>query len=105
MHIMFFLAAGRGQTSERAAAQIQDVEMAGGTSLPLNDGIMTGGLVPVAVTGIDVKIIQLGEDRQFIGQIRFEAGSQELIDFLEHLEPARAVERMEVMGILGTILD
>jgi hypothetical protein len=91
-----------GQTSEGAAAQIQDIEMAGGMSFPINDGIMTGGLVPVAVTGIEVKIIQLGEDRQLIGQIRFEAGSHELIDFLKHLEPARAAEGMEVMGILGT---
>ena len=83
VHIVFFLAAGGGQTSEGAAAQIQDIEMAGGMSLPINDGIMTGGLVPVAVTRIEVKIIQLGEHGQFIGQTFFEAAGKELIDFLE----------------------
>ena len=102
MDILFVLAAGRGQPTERASAQIQDIEMSGGISLFLEDGIMTGGLVPVSVTGVDVKIIQLGEHRQLVGQTSFEAASKKLIDFLKHLEPSRAFERMEVMGIVGT---
>jgi len=71
MDILFFLAAGGGQPTERASAQLQDIEMSGGISLFLEDGIMTGGLVPVTVTGVDVKIIQLGEHRQLVGQTSF----------------------------------
>ena len=66
---------------------------------------MTGGLVPVTVTSIDVKIIQLGEHGQIIGQTRFEAASKKLIDFLEQLESSRAFERMEVMGIVGAAIQ
>jgi hypothetical protein len=73
MHIMLFLALSCGQTSQRASAQIQDIEMSGGMRLAIQDGFMSGGLVPVTVSGIKVKIIQLGEQGQFIGQNLFKA--------------------------------
>jgi hypothetical protein len=73
--------------------------------LAIDERIMSGGLVPVAVTSIEVKIIQLGEHGQLIGQIRFEAICHELIDLLDHLQPSRTFERMEVMGIIGTVIQ
>ena len=61
---MLFLAFAGGQAGECAAARIQGIEMPSGVDLPIDDRIMTGGLVPVTGTGINVEIVQLGGHRQ-----------------------------------------
>ena len=94
MHVMFLLSLARGQKPERAAAQIHGIEMAGGTVFSINDGIMSGALVPVTVAGIDVKIVQLGEDGQFIGQGLLDVALMNLVEFLEQTQvPCRVRQR------------
>jgi hypothetical protein len=58
----------------------------------------------MAVTGIDVEIVQLGENRQFIGKSLLEHPGHPFIKFLQELESSRALERMEVMGQFGTFV-
>ena len=105
VHIMLFLALGCGQTTEGASAQIQGIEMPGRENPFIDEGIVTGRPVPVAVARIDVEILQLRKHRQLIGQRLLEGVGQELIDFLQEPESARAFERMEVMGKVRTVIQ
>lgn len=105
VHVMLFLALSCGQATERATAQIQGEEMPGGINLFIDDRFMAGGFVPVAVTGIDVEILQLGERRELIWQTIVEAANQKSIDVMEQMKPPLACERVEIMGKVGTVIQ
>ena len=79
--------------------------MAGGTVFSINDGIMSGALVPVTVAGIDVKIVQLGEDGQFIGQGLLDVALMNLVEFLEQTQATGAFEIVEEEARVGAVIQ
>jgi len=89
---------GRLQVTQPVRSHIESVEMPDGPLAPLFEGIMGGGGVPMAVSGIDVKFLELLVLGQRVGERAPHFAAKKLVEFLTQLQASRALEGFKEMA-------
>ena len=98
-HVVLVEPFGRRQVAEGVRAQVGAVEVAHGHLHPVMPGIVGGGLVPVAVGREACIALQLGDPGQAVRQHGIGRPDQGPAHIPEHLQPARAAEAGEGVGV------
>ena len=98
MHVVLtqlVLAVAGGEVDHALVAEVEAVEVTRGVFGSLDDGVVGGGGVEVAIPGEDVEVVEFGELGE---QIATEAGSEGLeagVEFPQEAEAAGALKRFE----------
>jgi len=67
--------------------------------------IVAGGLVEVAVAGVDIEVGELGDLREGVGAALGHQADDASTDRGEVSEPARALERFKFATVIGVLLE
>ncbi len=102
VHIVFLFALAEGERAEGLGAQVEGEEVASRAFAAVDRGVRHGRPGPVAIGGVDIIIVQVGEmSAGVVGEL----SGATLTGLLTEREAAGAFERLEKMSARGTMRE
>ena len=102
---MLLLAVSQIQMAQGVVAKVQSVEVTDRSLGPVDELIMGCGSVPVSISGIEIKLIQVRIEIQRIRERCAHRFDQAFVEFTDQSKSALALQRLKVVGPRWAMVD